>query len=132
MKNRESLSLANNGVANASSQLVDRIVGNNRKRPRPSSSSSSCNTINNNGGVDKKLSSSSSKSPSHILWERAREIDAVFHGSGLLATSGRRQHGDTGDVLPILMEVGSKIQQFIVERERSDGGGDGDKPNIIG
>lgn len=126
MKNRESLSLVNNGVANAS-LLVDRIVGNNRKRPRPSSLLSS-NTINNNGGVDKKLSSSSSKSPSHILWERAREIDTIFQGSGLLATSGRRQHGDTGDVLPTLMEVGSKIQQFIVERERSDG----DKPNIIG
>ena len=131
MKNRESLSLANNGVANAS-QLVDRIVGNNRKRPRPSSLLSS--NINNNGGVEKLSSSSSSKSnPSHILWERAREIDTIFQGSGLLATSGRRQqHGDTGDVLPTLMEVGSKIQQFIVERERSDGGGDGDKPNIIG
>ena len=127
MKNRESLSLVN-GVANAS-LLVDRIVGNNRKRPRPSSLSSS-NTINNNGGGVEKLSSSSSKSnPSHILWERAREIDTVFQGSGLLATSGRRQqHGDTGDVLPTLMEVGSKIQQFIVERERSDD----DKPNIIG
>ena len=130
MKNRESLSLVNNGVATAS-LLVDRIVGNNRKRPRPSSLLSS-NTINNNNGGVEKLSSSS-KSPSHILWERAREIDTIFQGSGLLATSGRRQHGDTGDVLPTLMEVGSKIQQFIVERERSDGGGGGgDKPNIVG
>jgi len=90
--------------------VVDRIT---RKRPRD----------NNNGGNISSISNSSNVkgTPNKILYAKAREIDIIFQQ---LLSSGntQQQHGDTGVILPSLLEVGNKIQQFIIEFDRTQGG----------
>ena len=92
--------------------VVDRIT---RKRPRDN---------NNIGGNISSISNPNVKgTPNKILYAKAREIDIIFQQ---LLSSGnnttKQQHGDTGVILPTLLEVGNKIQQFIIEFDRTRGG----------
>jgi len=93
--------------------VVDRIT---RKRPRDNN--------NNKNNISSISNSSNVKgAPNKILYQKAREIDIIFQQ---LLSSGnnttKQQHGDTGVILPTLLEVGNKIQQFIIEFDRTQGG----------
>ena len=56
-----------------------------------------------------------------MLWKRAREIDTIFQEDVYSKRKGK-QHGATGKVLPVLMEVGTQIQRLVIERDRKDDG----------
>ncbi|KAL7541195.1 hypothetical protein ACHAXR_010717 [Thalassiosira sp. AJA248-18] len=104
--------------------VVDRIVF-GRKRPRPSSSQVSLQHATGDNGVTGVGSrgggggGGAADNATQVLWGRARAVDDIFHELFATAAGTDKQHGDTGEVLPVLMEVGSQIQRIIFERDRS-------------
>lgn len=125
-------------------EVVDRIVF-GRKRPRPSPSPPAAASSprqrksagGSGGGGDNGKQreaargggraggvTDSDAAANRALWKMARGVDDVF--GELFLRGGDRQHGDTGEVLPALMEVGTKIQRLILERERASSQGDDD------
>ena len=102
--------------------VVERIVF-GRKRPRPPSSSLVSDILQSNDAVGSGRGTAGGNNAAQVLWKMAWGVDEIFRE--LYAANKQHQHGDTGEVLPILKEIGSQIKRLILERDKIDDEGDG-------